>query len=152
MSPRLGLTYDLRGDGDWILNASYATYVSALVNGIANSGSNAGGAARFDFQYLGPAINLDPNAGPLVSTPRCAAHPVRLVQRQRRHQPRRTSAPRCLASTGASRPDLRVAERRRVRRRRDQRLGARALVRVDAVYRKFEDFYSTARRHRPRAR
>ena len=129
MSPRLGLTYDLLGDGNWILNASYATYVSSLVNGIANSGSNAGGAARFDFQYLGPAINLDPNAGTLVSTPGCAAHPVRLVQRQRRHdaRQRRRGAARRQPPRLAGSP---LAERRRVRRRRDQaaraaRAGAR---------------------------
>ena len=104
VSPRLGLTYDLRGDGGWILNASYATYVSALVNGIANSGSNAGGSARFDFQYLGPTVNLDPNAGSLVSQPRRAAHPVRLVQRQRRHQPPQRRLRAARASTAASRP------------------------------------------------
>ena len=126
-----------------MLNASYATYVSALVNGIANSGSNAGGSARFDFQYLGPTVNLDPNAGSLVSTPRCAAHPVRLVQRQRRHQPpeRRLRAAR-RQPPRLGRPSL--AEHRRVRRRRDQAPRRRARwCALDAVYRKFEDFYST---------
>lgn len=141
-SPRLGLTYDLRGDGEWILNGSYATYVSAVVNSIANSGSSAGGAAQFDFQYLGPAINVNPGAQNLVST---------------------KDALRILfdwfeANGGTSRPtvgaalpgvnqriasDLRSPGANEVAAGVTRRLGPRALVRVDGVYRKFGNFYST---------
>ena len=142
LSPRLGLTYDLRGDGNWIANASYATYVASLHNGIANSGSNAGSSARFDFQYLGPAINLDPNAATLVST----------------HDALRILFDWFNANGGTNRPNV-GSELPGVNRRVSQdlqspstrefaggitrRLGARALVRVDATYRDFNDFYST---------
>jgi hypothetical protein len=113
-----------------------------LVNGIANSGSTAGGAARFDWQYLGPAINLDANAATLTPT---------------------KDALRILfdwfnANGGTNRPtvaaalpginqrvstDLRSPSADEVAGGVTRRLGARALVRIDAVYRKFEDFYAT---------
>ena len=140
VSPRLGVTHDLRGDGGWILNGSYATYVSSLVNGIANSGSNAGGSARFDFQYLGPAVNLDP-AAPLVSS----------------HDALRILFDWFNANGGTNRPNV-GSELPGVNRRVSpdlvspsadelaagvtRRLGTRALLRVDGVYRRFRDFYA----------
>ena len=117
--------------------------MSSLVNGIANSGSNAGGSARFDFQYLGPAINLDPNAGSLVSdaTMRCAPCSTGSTP---------TAAPTApnvgAELPGVNRrvsPDLRSPSVDEIAGGVTKRLGARALVRLDAVYRKFEDFYST---------
>jgi hypothetical protein len=142
ISPRLGLTYDLSGDGNWVANASYATYVSSLVNGIANSGSTSGGAARFDFQYLGPAVNLDPAAATLVSS----------------EDALRTLFEWFNANGGTSRPnvgsalpgvnqrvsqDLKSPSADEIAGGVTRRLGTRAMVRVDAVYRTFEDFYST---------
>ena len=142
VSPRLGLTYDLAGDGGWILNASYATYVSALVNGIANSGSNAGGSARFDFQYLGPAVNLDTNAASLVSTPDA----LRILFDWFNANGGTNRANVGSELPGVNRrvsPDLRSPSADEFAAGVTRRLGARALVRVDAVYRRFEDFYST---------
>ena len=46
ISPRLGLTYDPSANGNWVVNASYATYVAAISNSFANSASSAGSAAR----------------------------------------------------------------------------------------------------------
>jgi hypothetical protein len=142
VSPRLGLAYDLLGDGNWIVNASYATYVSSLVNSIANSGSNAGGAAQFDFQYLGPGINLDPNAGTLISTQDALRTLFNWFN---------TNGGTSRANVGAAlpgvnqriSPDLQSPSADEIAGGVTKRLGARALVRVDAVYRKFEDFYST---------
>jgi outer membrane receptor protein involved in Fe transport len=141
ISPRLGMTYDPRGDGEWIFNASYATYVSAIVNGIANAGSNAGGSARFDFQYLGPAVNLDANAPALVSS----------------HEALRTLFDWFNANGGTNRPnvgaalpgvnsrvspDLSSPSSDEIAGGVTKRLGPRAMVRVDGVYRTFEDFYA----------
>jgi hypothetical protein len=141
VSPRLGLTYDLHGDGEWILNGSYATYVSSLVNGIANSGSNAGGSARFDFQYLGPTVNLD-TSGPLVSS-----HDALRILFAWFNANGGTNRPNVGSELpGVNRrvsPDLRSPSADELAGGVTRRLGARALVRLDAVYRKFEDFYST---------
>ncbi len=61
VSPRLGATFDLRGDGDWIFNASYGTYVAAIANNRADSTSNGGAVSSFTWAYDGPGINLDAN-------------------------------------------------------------------------------------------
>lgn len=142
LSPRLGLTYDLRGDGEWVLNGSYATYVSSLVNGIANSGSNAGGPARFDFQYLGPAINLDASAASLIST----KDALRILFDWFEANGGLSRPTVGAALPGVNQrvsPDLQSPSVDEVAGGLTKRFGPRALVRVDGVYRKYEDFYST---------
>jgi hypothetical protein len=141
-SPRLGVTYDVFGDGNWIANGSYATYVSSLVNGIANSGSTAGGAARFDWQYLGPAINLDPNAATLTSTK--DALRILFDWFNANGGTNRTTVATALPGVNQRvSTDLHSPSADEIAGGVTRRLGARALVRVDAVYRKFEDFYAT---------
>ena len=61
-SPRLGASYDLKGDGDLVIQASFGQYVAALSSGIADSTSVAGAPADLEWDYQGPAINADPNA------------------------------------------------------------------------------------------
>ena len=65
ISPRLGMAYDLKGDGDWVINASVGRYVAAIANTRADQTSSAGQPALFLSQYLGPDINT--GGGPLVS-------------------------------------------------------------------------------------
>ena len=59
ISPRLGATYDLRGDGDLVLHGSYGTYVAALLNSgnVADSTSNGGAIGSFLSTYGGPPVN-----------------------------------------------------------------------------------------------
>ncbi|HVT17428.1 MAG TPA: TonB-dependent receptor [Thermoanaerobaculia bacterium] len=66
LSPRLGAAYDLKGDGDWILNAGYGRYVTAIANSEADATSIGGNPATFQWFYRGPVINPDPNAPNLV--------------------------------------------------------------------------------------
>jgi hypothetical protein len=68
VTPRLSAAYDAKGDGDWLLNASYGQYVTAIANSQGDSTSIGGNPATFRYNYFGPSINADPN-GPLVSTP-----------------------------------------------------------------------------------
>ena len=65
-SPRLGVTYDPKGDGDWVVNAGYAKYVMAISNGIAGQTAVGGQPATIDFSYKGPQINPDKNAATLL--------------------------------------------------------------------------------------
>ena len=63
ISPRLGASYDIKGDGDWVLNASAGRYVAKIVGGnVAGSAEAGGNPGFFGWQYFGPAINADPNA------------------------------------------------------------------------------------------
>ena len=59
ISPRLGLTWDVKGDGDWIVNATAGRYVAAINNGAADQTSAAGTPAVFVSQYFGPSINAN---------------------------------------------------------------------------------------------
>jgi outer membrane receptor protein involved in Fe transport len=141
VSPRLGLTIDPKGDGDWVVNASYATYVSGLVNDIGNSGSTAGSPATYQFQYLGPAINVDP-AAPLVRTEDALTTLFAWFD----------------ANGGTGRPNVgadvpgintRVASglsspsADELAAGVTKQIGSRGLVRVDGVFRQYEDFYAT---------
>jgi len=58
ISPRLGMSWDVNGDGNWIVNASYARYVTAIANTVAGSGG-AGTPSYFGYTYGGPLINTD---------------------------------------------------------------------------------------------
>ncbi len=57
LSPRLSATYDVKADGEWIVNASYARYVMGLANNQADASSAGGSPASFGWTYTGPAIN-----------------------------------------------------------------------------------------------
>lgn len=54
-SPRLGMKYDLLGDGRWVLGASYARYNAKVQDGIVNQVTNQGNPTEIDHPYIGPA-------------------------------------------------------------------------------------------------
>ena len=53
-SPRLGASWDIQGDGKWIVNASAGRYVSSIIYGIGNAGSSAGWPVFLAYLYTGP--------------------------------------------------------------------------------------------------
>jgi hypothetical protein len=57
-SPRLGASWDIKGDGDWVINASAARYVQAIANSVAGGGG-AGTPSWLGYEYGGPLINTD---------------------------------------------------------------------------------------------
>jgi outer membrane receptor protein involved in Fe transport len=57
MSPRLGIVYDLRGDGRHRFTANYAKYVSHIDNGVNDSIAAGGQPASIYFNYRGPELN-----------------------------------------------------------------------------------------------
>jgi hypothetical protein len=59
ISPRLGLSYDVKGDGDLVINASYGSYVAAIDNSHGDAVSTGGALAEFAFGYDGPPVNVD---------------------------------------------------------------------------------------------
>ncbi len=56
-SPRLGVTFDAKGDGTLKFNASYGRYVSAVNENFAGAASGAGSPAGFYYVYGGADIN-----------------------------------------------------------------------------------------------
>ncbi|MEO8382324.1 MAG: TonB-dependent receptor [Acidobacteriota bacterium] len=62
VSPRLGLNYDIFGNGRLRLNASYGVYVNRLSEGVSGAGSAAGNPATFQYLYGGTPITNKPPA------------------------------------------------------------------------------------------
>jgi hypothetical protein len=56
LSPRLAATYDLKGNGNLLVQGSYGQYVAALANSIADSSSAGGVPAAFQWLYRGPDL------------------------------------------------------------------------------------------------
>jgi outer membrane receptor protein involved in Fe transport len=57
ISPRLGVVFDLRGDGRHRFTANYAKYVSHIDNGVNDSIAAGGQPGSIYFNYRGPEFN-----------------------------------------------------------------------------------------------
>ncbi len=58
VSPRIGVTFDPKADGDWLFTAGYANYVTSLANtGNVGDASPAGNPSLIVWGYTGPSIN-----------------------------------------------------------------------------------------------
>lgn len=67
LSPRLGGSWDIKGDGDIVVNATASRYVTAIAgSGNVGDAASTAGLTGVYLWYGGPDINMDPNA--LVST------------------------------------------------------------------------------------
>ena len=62
-------SYDLKGDGDLVFNASYGHYVAAIANNLADGTSNGGALGRAILFYRGAPIN--PNGAACLATNTC---------------------------------------------------------------------------------
>jgi outer membrane receptor protein involved in Fe transport len=137
-SPRLGVSFDPTGDGDWTLNAGYGKYVAAIANNIADLSSPAGTPSVYAYYYLGPPINLE---APLVSTDQALRQMFDwfFANGGTDRTPWLTQLPGVntqirgsLASPHASEYTVGVS----------RRLGSRGILRADVVRRDFRDFYA----------
>jgi outer membrane receptor for ferrienterochelin and colicin len=69
LSPRIGVIWDPKRDGQWTVTASVARYTAGLANSIADSSSPAGNSAALQWTYAGAAINPDASAANLTNSP-----------------------------------------------------------------------------------
>jgi hypothetical protein len=60
-SPRLGLTWDVSGNGKWLANAGYARYVQGVNGAVVDQGSKGGRTASYSWNYTSsaPTYNTD---------------------------------------------------------------------------------------------
>jgi hypothetical protein len=66
-SPRLGVAWDPRGSGTWVVTGSVSRYVGALANVVADLASPAGRSSAYQWEYRGPSINNVAGAPPVTS-------------------------------------------------------------------------------------
>ena len=137
MSPRLGLTWDLAGDGSTAVNVSAGRYVSALANNIGSFASAAGTPSIFAYFYDGPAINS--GAGSLVQTDEA----LRQVFDWYTHaapDPFYVEIPGVASRVNGT---LRSPYADELAVGVTQQVGRRGTIRLDVVTRTFGDFYAT---------
>jgi hypothetical protein len=141
ISPRLGLTWDVTGDADWIVNASYGTYVAAIANNQADSSSSAGNPAAFQWNYRGPSVNA--TGTPTVPTEQ--ALQILFDWFDSVGGPANTlflrNAPSIPGGTSAISGELSSPDTDEYVVGVTRRLGSRGLIRADLVHRESNDFY-----------
>jgi hypothetical protein len=71
-SPRLGVTWDLKGDGRWTTNVGFARYVAGISTALVDAGSAGGRQASYSWFYQGPGVNT--GGGPYL--PAAQALPI----------------------------------------------------------------------------
>jgi hypothetical protein len=146
VSARLAASYDVKGDGDLVVNASYGQYVGALTFGIGDLTSTAGTYSSFYFDYQGPAINQDPDAATLTSSREAmetifnwfesAGDVAGAPQLYNPVVPGvSVIVPPGLGSPNADEYSLGLLKK----------LGTKGLFRGDLIFRSFDDFYSIRR-------
>jgi len=143
ISPRLAAAYDPKGDGNWVVNASYSQYVTAIANNQADSTSRGGNPATIRWYYRGPAINANLN-GPLISSEEALRQIFAWFDSQ--GGTNNTSNLRLVSIPGGTtviRGSLNSPYTEEVALGFSKRLGNIGAARVDFVHRVAKDFYST---------
>lgn len=158
VSPRLGATYDVKGDGDLVVHANYGTYVAAIASSgnIADGSSNGGAVGNFRFDYEGPPINVGCTPG--VD---CLSADVVLQMVFDWYQsvggvfdldqidPNSPAFDIFLSQVGIPGATTQIQggiaspSVDEIAVGATKRLGTRGLVRADVVYREWDDFYGT---------
>ena len=145
-SPRVGVVWDPKGNGEWAVTASFAKYVSAIANTIADSSSQAGAPASYQWAYNGPAINPDSNAATLVDTASAIQTVFNACGRDANGFCT-TMGPTVnsqVPGVGLKIPNgLESPHVNEFAAGVSRQLGSRAAIRADYVFRNYRDFYST---------
>ncbi len=158
VSPRLSVSYDVKGDGDLLFNASAGTYVAAIANNIADSASTGGAIGRAILFWGGPPINTDAGClarGDCIGTPEATEIVMNWWLDTTGFNPI-TDAPENIATIPGALflsipgtesnqivPDtLKSPSADELTFGVTKRLGNKGVVRADLVWREWEDFYS----------
>lgn len=149
-SPRLGMTWDINGDGKWRANAGFARYVMGVSTAIVDAGSVGGRTATYSYYYRGPSINTG-TSGPYLTADDAlpilfdwffgangqqSGYPKNLTTRNPPTVPGVTTA----VGAGLKAPN---SDEFTVGLARE--LGSKGAVRADYIYRKYRDFYGDFR-------
>ncbi len=139
-SPRLSVTFDPTGEGEWTANASYAKYVAAIASGVGDT-SAGGNPATIQYEYLGPAVNVGSPANPVGPADALTTLFDWFNANGGTNRPTR-GAPSIPGLTSRIGEGLASPNVQEVTLGVSRRLGSRGLVRVDGIYRRYRDFYA----------
>ena len=143
-SPRFGVVWDPKADGKWSVSGSFARYVAAIANSVADAGSPAGQPSFLQWQYSGPAINPDANAATLVDPATAIQQVFNWCNRDAQGLCRQP-----IVAAGISGLSTKVADNLTSPNNLEyavgvsRQLGSRAIVRADYAFRTFRDFYAS---------
>jgi outer membrane receptor for ferrienterochelin and colicin len=144
-SPRVGVVWDPKGNGDWAVTASFAKYVAAILNSIADGSSQAGAPSSFQWAYNGAPINPDGNAATLIDTPTAIQQVFNACKRDANGM---CTAMGALVASSVPGVGIRIPNGLDSPNVFEyafgvsRQLGNRAAVRADYTYRNYRDFYS----------
>ena len=139
-SPRVSVTFDPTGDGAWTMSANYGKYVAAIANSVGDSQSPGGQPATYTYNYQGPAINVGNPASPTSQDDTIRQIFAWFNANGGTTRPFR-AAPTVPGLTGTISDTLASPSVVEISGGLSHKLGTRGLVRVDGIYRKYQDFY-----------
>ena len=139
LSPRLGATFDIKGDGKWLANVGFGHYVGMFNTQIADAASAAGRESNYSYWYQGPAVNT---TGPPYVTSAVALQTLWdwFFANGGTSRTVRTS-PTVVGVNTSVNPAVKSANSDEFVVGLAHQLGKKGAVRVDYVYRKYTDFY-----------
>jgi outer membrane receptor protein involved in Fe transport len=137
-SPRLGVVFDPKGDQKWSLTASFAKYVAAISNSIADSSSPAGNPQTLQFIYRGPSINAN---GPVTPTADAISQVFSWFNANGGANLPLNGAPSIPGVTPQIQGSLDSPNNLEYAAGVNRQFGSKAAVRADYVYRDFRDLY-----------
>jgi outer membrane receptor for ferrienterochelin and colicin len=143
-SPRLGLSYDVAGNGKWIVNAGYARYVMGVNGAVVDQGSKGGRTATYAWTYTGTKLNTD------CTVPNCQLTAAIMPQVWTWFESiggtantNYRSAPSIPGVTVKVSDDTTAPSANEVTAGFARELGQRGTVRVDYAYRSYNDMYGS---------
>jgi outer membrane receptor for ferrienterochelin and colicin len=140
-SPRVGIVWDPAGDQKWSVTGSFAKYVSAIANSIADSSSPAGNPQSFQFIYRGPSIN---GSGTIqTQTPDAIAAVFAWFNANGGANLPLNGAPTIPGISPQIQGSLDSPNNLEYAAGVNRQFGAKAALRADYVFRDFRDFYVT---------
>jgi len=143
-SPRLGVTWDVQGNGRWRVNAGLARYVMGVNTAIVDAGSAGGRTATFSYRYQGDAINTAAS-GPYLTAEQALPLIFAWFNANGGTTRATRTAPNIPGVTTRVGDNIKAPNSDEYTIGVAREIGNKGAVRVDYVYRDYRDFYGDFR-------